>query len=224
MAKRNELIAATARSLGDPPQSINVLAMELGKAKLIRVTGRGLSAADMQVSDAVSLLTSAMSGGYSVETGKTTRRVLSAFSCVSSPTDPKLSNGFDFQQDMHTFGQAFESLLDAFVKEGVPVEQTTGQRIEGVTIAVETLPVAYECRIHLGARHRPPRWKLTYWAYREELEHLLPDQVVAVEAELKNKYGRKTVSVSIDEGVLSEIAAVLRGDKKVVPYSTKRGA
>ena len=82
MAKRKELIETTAQVLGDSPQSINVLAMELGKSKLIRVAGRGHNAAEMTAADAVSLLTSAMSGGYATETGKTTSLVLSAPSII----------------------------------------------------------------------------------------------------------------------------------------------
>src|ERR671917_577628 len=76
MAKLRDLITTTARLLGETEASLNVLAIQLRRAGMIRKEGRGLHAADMRAEDAAALLTSALAGGLATETAETTARVL----------------------------------------------------------------------------------------------------------------------------------------------------
>src|SRR3954471_25082339 len=78
MTKLKQLVSGVAFALGDPRPSVNVLAIQLRKAGLIKSTGRGLNAADMTPADAAALLVSCMAGGLSTETSSTTATMLAA--------------------------------------------------------------------------------------------------------------------------------------------------
>jgi hypothetical protein len=159
MAKLRDLIATTAHLLGDSEASINVLAIQLRRADLIRKEGRGLNAADMSAADAAALLTSAMAGGLATETAETTARVLNCDNVVrpsgiEHPAGAKLSRPsrelhpwiqtFDRP---HTFGEAFTGLFEYCIAGESPEPK---HEIAGAIISVERTAAFYECKIFLS--------------------------------------------------------------------------
>ncbi|MCJ2014983.1 hypothetical protein [Methylobacterium sp. J-076] len=216
MAKRSALIAGMAAALREPERSINVLAIELGKAGLIRASGRGLNAAEMTVTDASNLLISALSGGYATETAATTALVRSAGLIGGKDRDgktthkPPSAEAFAHLGLDHCFHEMLAAILGSFERHGgIEVNEDT-QLINNVSVAITRNAIRYFCKVSFDFSDGAAWW-LTYVRWKPFMEAADRRDWQNLAEEARDREGGKSTTEAVGRFVLHRIADCIRG-------------
>jgi hypothetical protein len=154
MARRSELVKATADALRVEEKTVQVCARHLREAGLIRQKGRGRSAAHMAPSDATNLLLGVMTSSTLQDAPYNVRAAREAafngsdvnFSGVVDDSLPP----FPFLHDdgrVLTFGEALDSLFDEIVRCGDPIRED-GLPIANIGLRVERPGLHSAVEIH----------------------------------------------------------------------------
>jgi hypothetical protein len=204
MVTRPELVRVVTKALGLlPERSVNVLGMELGKAGLISTAGRGPHAAQMTSRDAVSLVSAAMAGGHATATASTTRRILA--SRFIGPGEILPFDSFAELGTTHSFGTAFEALMEEFIlnretHDGWPFIKVSGGNLaRAIDVSIVRTITGELCKIEASLGKE--RCRAIYLslegqlanASQDEREHLL-SHVVAAESNLRGIYVTTQIS------------------------------
>ena len=147
MAKLRGLIDCFANKLGIERRTVNVLAMRLRKAGLIRSTGRGLNAADMEPNDATYLLLACLCGGY-VDQAPTRVRVLRCLQPQQWTVQD--STGAEIFTDEPDFKANLGEALEEFIAEYVRDSSDQAGRVQSFAITRSAKINVFELRLMSG--------------------------------------------------------------------------
>jgi len=111
MAKLRDLVRSVAFVLDESEATVNVRAMMLRKAKLLRSTGRGLHAASMGPSDATNLLLACTVGGQATACAAVVERVRRASLVKTSSVDLPPAAYFGLKLLPRNLGEALDALF-----------------------------------------------------------------------------------------------------------------
>lgn len=219
MAKLSDLTKCLAAELNEKPASVNVLAMELRKNKLLSSTGRGLNAAKMNSQDGTNLVLAVLGGGYATRTSATVKALRRAevVRCEMKTHDalkhvvsdlPPIP-AYDRLAKKHMLGEFMDELITDYIVIGGPICTDTELPITNMSFELRKTAINWDAIFWFDDGGR--EWTIIYNRRRPELDGLDDDRITSAMRNLLEKVGHRTTAESVTDFLFSAVADCLRG-------------